>query len=523
MPLSWRRVSRIYNQMEIKTSTPEQNKIAVLLDDLASLESYARDLLSFLPLPVCLVSSIGIVLETNPALEKISGYQIEEIIGNPLENFLSKLDAKRLIKETLEKESLSSQKITLTTKNKKKVCVSASTLLRKNERGEIIGCFIGLFDLSSIKENEQELLKSQSALLNMLEDVEEERKKAEEEKNRTSAIITHLTDGLLVFDSQNNLSLINPAAESLLRIKNDKTYNKSLYELASLTDHFKPLLKILGKEIKEISRQEISIEKLTLEISSAFIGSSKNRSGSLIIIHDITREKGIEKMKTEFVSIAAHQLRTPLSAIKWSLSLLLEGDVGELNTEQKNFISKSYESNERMIILINDLLDVARIEEGRYVYKLVPAKLESLAQAALSSCKEIATKRNIRLEYLGPSGELPEIMIDAEKITIAIQNLIENAIKYTPLGGQVTISLKYDTNKIELSVKDTGVGVSQEQQNRLFTKFFRAANVMRMETDGTGLGLFIAKNIVESHGGKIWCQSKENKGSTFSFSLPINH
>ena len=101
--------------------------------------------------------------------------------------------------------------------------------------------------------------------------------------------------------------------------------------------------------------------------------------------------------------------------------------------------------------------------------------------------------------------------------------LIENAIKYTPPNGQVTVSLKYDIDKVELSVKDTGVGVSPEQQNRLFTKFFRASNVMRMETDGTGLGLFIAKNIIEAHGGKIWCQSKENEGSTFSFSLPINH
>ncbi|MBU2219580.1 PAS domain S-box protein, partial [Patescibacteria group bacterium] len=486
--------------MEIKNPTPEQNKIAVLLDDLSSLESYARDLFSFLPLPVCLVSSIGIILETNPALEKISGYSTEELIGNPLENFIGKLDANRLIKETLEKGSLSSREIVLTTKDKKKIYVSASTLLRKNDQGETIGCFMGLFDLTAIKENEQDLHKSQSALLNILEDVVEEKGKAEEEKNKTSAVIANLTDGLMVFDSQNNLSLINPPAEKLLRVKKDAVYNKSPDELASLTDSFKPLLTILGKEIKEIFRQEIIIEDFTLEISSVSIGASKNRTGSLIIVHDITREKGIERMKTEFVSIAAHQLRTPLSVIKWALSLLLEGDVGELSAEQKNVIGKSYTSNERMITLINDLLDVARIEEGRYLYKLVTAKLENLAQAALSSCREIAAKRNIKLEYQKPAKALPELMIDAEKITFAIQNLVENAIKYTPPGGQVTVSLKYDTNKVALSVKDTGVGISQEQQNRLFTKFFRANNIMRMETDGTGLGLFIAKNIIEAHG-----------------------
>ncbi len=360
-----------------------------------------------------------------------------------------------------------------------------------------------------VKEQTKELRDSQGALLNTLD--------------KTSAIIAHLTDGLLVFDDQGTLSLMNPSAIDLLQTKNNEIYNKSLETLASLFNRFKPLLEVLGKGIKELTRQEITFGNLTFEVSSLVITTDQNKSNRLVILHDITREKGIERMKTEFVSIAAHQLRTPLSAIKWALSLLLEGDAGKLNAEQKNFISKSYDSNERMIVLINDLLDVARIEEGRYLYKLVPAKLENLAQAALSACQEIAAKRNIRLEYLKPAEALPEMMIDAEKITITIQNLIENAIKYTPPGGQVTISLKYDTNKVELSVKDTGVGINQEQQNRLFTKFFRAANVMRMETDGTGLGLFIAKNIIEAHGGQIWCESKENKGSTFSFSLPINH
>lgn len=506
--------------MEIENPTPEQNKIAVLLDDLSSLESYARDLFSFLPLPVCLVSSIGIVLEANPALEKISGYPIEEIIGNSLDKILSKLDAKRLIKETIEQNSLFSQEIILTTKNKIKVYVSASTLLRKNKQGEIIGCFIGLFNLTTVKENEQQLRRSQSALLNMLEDVVDEKKKAEGEKNRTATIVTYLIDGLLVFDNHNNLSLINPPARKLLQIKDYDIDNKSLEDLALSIDSLKLLLEMLGKEMKEVSRKEIVLGDFTLEISSVSMISNEKRGGSLIIIHDITREKAIEKSKSEFVTIAAHQLRTPLSAIKWSLNALIDGDVGELSAEQKDIINKSYESNERMIILINDLLDVARIEEGRYLYKLAAAKLEDLVQIAMAPCKELATKRSINLEYKKSIAPSPEVMVDNEKMILAIQNLIENAIKYTPVGGQVTINLKYDTNKVEFSVQDTGVGVTKEQQGRLFTKFFRASNVMRMETDGTGLGLFIVKNIIEAHGGRIWFQSQEGKGSTFSFSLP---
>ena len=506
--------------MEIKDLTPEQKKVAILLDDLASLESYARDLFSFLPLPVCLVSAIGIILEANPALEKISGYRIEEIIGHPLEKFTSQLDAEQLIKKTLEKESLSSQEIILTTKDKRRIYVSASTLLRKNDQGEIIGCFIGFFDLTIVKENEQDLRKSQSALLNILEDVVEEKGKAEEEKNKTAAVITNLTDGLMVFDGQNSLALINPPAEKLLLIKNEEAYGKPLDELASLADNFKPLFEMLGKEIKEIFRQEIVIKDLTLEISSVPIGDPKKKSDSLIIIHDITRDKAIERMKTEFVSVAAHQLRTPLSAVKWSLSLFLSGDLGEITADQKKYIEKSYESNERMIVLINDLLDVARIEEGRYVHKTVPADLVALVKKILDGCRYLATKRQVVLNLKIINEPFPLLAMDEEKIKVVFQNLFENAIKYTLAGGQVTVSLINGIKEVEVQVQDTGVGIPKDQQDRLFGKFFRAANVMRLETDGTGLGLFITKNVIEAHGGRIWAESVEDQGSTFHFTLP---
>jgi len=506
--------------MEIKEIPNDKNKIAILLEDLSSLENYAKDLLSFLPLPICMASLIGIVLEANPALEKISGYKIDELLGNPLENIFDKKDIKKLMKETLKNGSVSSQEIILITKDKKKISTSASALLRKNEQGETIGCFVGFFDLTAIKENEQELRQSQKALLNMLEDVEEEKNKTEEEKNKTLAIIKHLTDGLLVFDSQNYISLINPLGEKALKISGEEALGRSLTELAEKNTGFKLLLKLVGEEVKEVERQEFVSEKKTLEISSLSILKEGDRIGGLIILHDITHEKIVEKMKTEFVSIAAHQLRTPLSGVKWALSLLLEEDAGKLNEEQKSLIEKSYSSNERMINLVNDILNVARIEEGNYVFKLEPAHLEDLVKKTIDSCQELSEKKGILIDYKEPTDPFPLIMADSEKITLAVQNLIENAVKYTQPAGQVTISLKNDTNKIEFSIKDTGVGIAEEQKERIFTKFFRAPNVMRMETDGTGLGLFISKNIIESHGGKIWFESEENAGSTFYFWLP---
>jgi PAS domain S-box-containing protein len=357
--------------------------------------------------------------------------------------------------------------------------------------------------------------------MNILEDIDEAREKAEEERDKTQTIISNLADGLLVFDGESKLSLINPQAEKFLKTEGEKIIGRSIGELTSLLG-FKKLVKFLGKEIKEVFRHKLSISKdLVLEVSTIPIMSGKEKLGALIILHDITREKIIEGMKTEFVSLAAHQLRTPLSAIKWTLRMLLDGDLGKITKEQKEFIEKTYQSNERMISLINDLLNVTRIEEGRYLYKPTFTQMENIVQLVTDSFKEIIKKRKINFTFKKPEKRSPKVKVDIEKIRLTINNLLDNAIRYTPVGGKVTVSLKYGKKEIELSVKDSGVGIPKEQQERIFTKFFRGANVIRMATEGTGLGLFIAKNIIEAHGGKIWFESEEGKGSTFYFTLPV--
>jgi len=200
--------------------------------------------------------------------------------------------------------------------------------------------------------------------------------------------------------------------------------------------------------------------------------------------------------------------------------MLLDEDLGEITKEQREFIEKIYESNEKMIRLINDLLDVTRIEEGRYLYRPVLASLENEVQFVVNSYKEEIEKRKLKLEFKEPKKKLPQVMLDVEKMRLAIQNLLDNAIRYTHSGGQVTISLKGDKNKVEFRISDTGIGIPKDQQKRVFTKFFRGANAVKMETGGTGLGLYITKNIIEAHDGKILFKSEEGKGSTFYFSLP---
>jgi len=378
-------------------------------------------------------------------------------------------------------------------------------------------------ELKELREKTLELEKTRVALMNMLDDIEEERRKVEEAKNKTLAIINNFTDGLIVFDRENKMILFNPQAEKIFQLSEKEISGKNINELKffpTLTPAINTIT--IDSEIITVLRKEFSIGKeTTIEVTTVPLTRDQEKIGYLAIFHDITREKLIERMKTEFVSLSAHQLRTPLSAIKWSLKMFLDGDLGKITKEQGTFIQKTYEANEKMIELINDLLDVTRIEEGRYLYKLEPVQIEEVIKNIINSSEQIADDKNINLKFQEPRMKLPPVKLDREKIGLVLQNLIENAIHYTLPGGKVTVSLKRVKNEIEVSVADTGIGIPKEQQRRVFTKFFRAANAIRMETGGTGLGLYITKNIIEAHGGEIWFESKEGKGATFRFTLPI--
>ena len=373
-------------------------------------------------------------------------------------------------------------------------------------------------EIGELAETFNETIKS---LRNFNVYLNEARLRTEEEKNKTLDIINNFSDGLLVFDKGDNLSLINPRAKEFLNVETEEVANKNISELHKF-GNFGKLVNILGKEKKEVFREELMLHKnLVLEVSAIFILRGREKIGTLVNLHDITREKMIENMKTEFVSISAHQLRTPLSAVKWTLRMLLDGDLGAISEKQKEFLEKTYKSNERMITLINDLLNVTRIEEGRYVFKAFLFDIEEICQSIVDSFQERAKHKDINLVLEKPVEKLPKIRLDNEKISLAIQNLVENAIRYTPSKGEVTVSLRSANMSIELCVRDTGIGIPGDQLDRVFSKFFRGANVMRIDTEGTGLGLYIAKNIVEAHKGRIWFESKEGEGSTFCFKLPI--
>ncbi len=515
-------------------------------EDLNDVSSYLEDFLTFLPIAVCDVSPQGIIIHINKSFEQLSGFNSLEITGEHLtEIFSEKKKMEEIFLVIKEKQIITNQEFTLITKSKKAIIVNTFFSVRRDKEGQVTGCFLGMIDITDLKKLQkemetkvqertkelsakvEEIEKSRTALMNILEDVEEERRRAEQEKNKTLAIITNFSDGLLAFDADNNLLLVNPQAEHYFDIKEAEIVNQSIIDLTRLPG-FKKLVDLIGPDIKKVFRKELMLaENLILEVSTVEMSSDNKKIGTLVVLHDISREKMVERIKTEFVSIAAHQLRTPISAIKWTLKMLLDGDLGETTKEQKEFIKKTYQSNERMISLINDLLNITRIEEGRYLYKPAPAYFGEIIDFAINSAQQEIARKKIKFNFEKPKEKFPKIPLDVEKMKLAVQNLIDNAIKYTPVGGRVDVlveMIKFNDKterEIVFSIKDTGVGIPKDQHERVFSKFFRGANVVRMNTEGTGLGIFITKNIIEAHGGKIWFESVEGKGTTFYFSLPI--
>lgn len=233
--------------------------------------------------------------------------------------------------------------------------------------------------------------------------------------------------------------------------------------------------------------------------------------------------RALDQMKTDFVSVVTHQLRTPLSAIRWTISMLLNGDFGRLTDEQRTFLMKAYESNNRMINLIRDMVLVDHIESGKlatspYMTTSLPDLLENL----LVELQPLAKDKRVEIIFKRPDQPYPPARIDSANLRAILQNLIENAIKYTPAGGSVTIVCGVDpSGALSLSVADTGIGIPKEEQQRIFTRFFRASNAQKKETDGSGLGLFIAKSILQKYQCDIQFESKEGSGTTFHVTLPI--
>jgi signal transduction histidine kinase len=254
--------------------------------------------------------------------------------------------------------------------------------------------------------------------------------------------------------------------------------------------------------------------------------------------------ENVLKKEREFVSITVHELKAPLGITKWSLEMLQSQKTGSLNQDQLGLINQVYRGNERLLVLVRDLLNLSKLQEGKFEIDPKSVVLESIVSDVIKGFKVQANQKKIDLNWLKPGKPLPKVIADPNRVAQVLTNLVSNAIKYTPDSGKVVVSLvkkfgdelkklekKSNTININffdnpngylvLSVEDTGIGISPEDQEKLFTRFFRSKKVLQTQTEGTGLGLYITKSIVNLHQGDIWFTSEVGKGSTFYFSLPI--
>lgn len=233
------------------------------------------------------------------------------------------------------------------------------------------------------------------------------------------------------------------------------------------------------------------------------------------------RLKELDKTKDEFISMASHQLRTPLTTIKGYLSMILEGDVGKVKAQEKDMIQQAFDSAQNMVDLIADLLNVSRLQSGKFVLENKPTDLAEMIDKEIKKLSEQATARKLKLTYDKPAS-IPILSLDEVKMRQVVMNFIDNAIYYTPAGGTIVVALSATKDTVSYTVTDSGMGVPKEMQHHLFSKFYRADNARKMRPDGTGLGLFMAKKVIVAQGGAIIFKSVEGQGSTFGFSFPRN-
>lgn len=380
-----------------------------------------------------------------------------------------------------------------------------------------------------IKKKLFELKSSEKSMMRAFSDLNRERRRTEDERDRTVAIISNFIDPIIVINKYNRISLINPAAKSIFGLLDSdldaKISDENNHSMVNFHDVIKRDYKVKPGENQMEEEMAINYagQEVTYKIITAKVDSKNHKYlGKMKIFYNLTREKMIDRLKSEFISIAAHQLRTPLSAIKWVIKMVLDGDVGELNVEQEKLLFKGYQSNERIIGLVNDMLNVSRIDEGRFGYNFKMDDFEEVLNIIVDSLDSLIKEKKINFTINKPA-KLPKIYFDAKKMDLVLQNILENAVKYTPELGKIEVTLELAGRKfLKVRIKDNGVGIPKSDQAKLFSKFFRANNVIRMQTEGSGLGLFIVKNVIKKHGGDITFESKEGIGTEFVFTLPLN-
>lgn len=464
------------------------------------------------PVAIILLDSRGKIIDINHKLYEWLGFLPKDIIGHSIGkvSFIktkSKLVALKRFAERKMGRDIPPYDLVFTDKKGIDHIGEVSGVLIKDDQGKMVADLVMISDVTNQRAVENDLKKFKLA-------------------------VEGVSDHIVITDSDGYILYANDAVEKITGFERreiigkkagNKTnwggrMGKSFYKgmWHRIKDEKKPFVGELSN-VRKDGRQYISLASV-----SPILSSDKKVRFFVGIERDITKEKEIDQAKTEFVSLASHQLRTPLSTINWYSEMLLDGDVGELNKEQKGYLNEIYKGNQRMVDLVNALLNVSRLELGTFVIDPEKIKISDIAKSVINEMHHQIVKRNIKLTKKFDDN-VPAMMLDRKLIRMVIQNLLSNAVKYTPKGGKVSVTIKQNKTKkrIEIIVTDNGIGIPKYQQEKIFTKLFRADNVKELDTEGTGLGLYIVKSIIEHSGGMVWFDTEEKKGTSFYVTLPL--
>ena len=374
-----------------------------------------------------------------------------------------------------------------------------------------------------LKENSDQLVEASFKEKRSLLELESLNHTLSIEKSNVESILQSIGDGIVVLDHGYIINF-NNAAEYITGFKKDELLAKYLTEAINFKEENgldenkcrKYLDKNSSKTLKKIlvlKRKDGRERTVAVIFSPIQAKDSKQILGHVLALRDVTEERELDRAKSEFVSVASHQLRTPLTAIKWNVELLRKGAFGKLSKDQSSSIGDMEIATANLIKLVNDLLSVSRIEQGRLINEPIKINLGEILSEVIKEVGPIATQKKIDLKV--NIGKTKQIFVDKMLIKQVLQNLIDNAIKYTPDKGLVKVSLVQKDDKVVFEVTDSGMGIPQKEQSSLFKKFFRASNAAGSSQNGTGLGLYIAKQIVDLSKGKIEVRSEEGKGTKF--------
>lgn len=353
------------------------------------------------------------------------------------------------------------------------------------------------------------------------------------ETARTRALMMSIGDGLVACDKNGTITYANKKAEELSGYGMQESAGKSYYDVWRMVDangvdiprNERPFYRALThKEVTHIGTEShlliIAKGGTSFPIASTIapILVEGRVEGAIAVFTDITKESDVDRMKSEFISLASHQLRTPITAVSWNAEMLLGGDVGPLNKEQKDIIERIHESGKNMSELVGGFLEIEKIEAGGFVIEKGDVDIVQTSESVVGElASQIADKKLHVVKKYGDA--VPHLSMGTKTARIILQNLLTNAIKYTPAEGAVEITIEKSAGGVTISVKDNGYGIPENAKSRIFTKLFRADNAREKEPTGTGLGLYLLKSLVDKLGGKVWFESKEGVGSTFYVTL----